>query len=51
MTTVKTCSCPSTFQDKEYGSKQRLMNLNDKGGAVCTVCGALHRASDETKKK
>jgi hypothetical protein len=48
-TQVKSCSCKSDFQDKEYGAQQRLMNESEKGTVVCTVCGAIHRV-DKAKK-
>lgn len=50
MTIIKNCECKHDFQDKEYGPKQRLMNLNDKLGATCTVCGSLHRINLTEKK-
>ena len=49
-TEVKRCDCKSDFQDKEYGSQQRLMNHNEKNGLKCTICGSIHR-SDTPKKK
>lgn len=49
-TQVIKCSCSSEFQDKEYGTGQRLCNEDDKGGVKCTVCGAVHRV-DKSKKK
>ena len=50
-TEVKRCECKSDFQDEEYGHQQRLMNLNEKGGMKCTICGAVHRNYDSPKKK
>lgn len=43
--TVRDCKCKNDYQDKRYGTSQRLMNIADKkkvGSAVavtCTVCG------------
>ena len=33
------CICSHTFQDKKYGSGNRVHNPNTKG-SNCTVCGA-----------
>ena len=49
-TKVKQCDCKSDFQDKEYGTQQRLMNTNEKGAIKCTVCGAIHRTFEDKKK-
>lgn len=44
-TTVSECKCRSEYQDKRYGSGNRLMNVADKkkvGSSIqikCTVCG------------
>lgn len=39
---VKQCECVHPFQDKVYGNKQRLFNINlKKDKAKCTVCGAI----------
>lgn len=37
---VLRCKCEHTFQDSNYGTKQRLHNLSQDGKkATCTVCG------------
>lgn len=40
---IKKCSCNSKFQDKTYGPGMRVMNLNNKKGAKCSVCGTIHK--------
>ena len=46
-TVIKQCRCtdgPSAqYQDKTYGKGLRLHNVMEKGGAKCTVCGAINR--------
>ena len=43
-TSIKRCGyCAShnithEYQDNEYGKFNRVHNLNEKGGATCTVC-------------
>lgn len=37
----KTCNCKSEYQDQRYGKQVRVMNVNNKGGASCTVCGSV----------
>jgi len=38
MTKVLTCTCKSEFQDKTYGTGNRLHNKTNNGWR-CTVCG------------
>lgn len=39
---IKQCSCEHTYQDKVYGHKQRVHNLNvKKDKATCTVCSSI----------
>lgn len=40
-TTIKKCLCEHAFQDKKYGSQNRVCNLNMKGESECTVCGKI----------
>jgi len=37
-TIVQTCTCKNEFQDKTYGSGNRVMNVG-VGQVSCTVCG------------
>ena len=40
--TTLPCSCKSDFQDKRYGSGNRIHNLSkDAKKATCTVCGKV----------
>ncbi len=49
MTTIVKCTCEHSFQDSEYGAKNRVANANEKGDkATCTVCKKEH--SVYTKK-
>ena len=42
-TVIKSCGCRHEWQDKKYGSGQRVHNAlaADKGWR-CTVCGKVH---------
>lgn len=46
---VRSCTCVHAYQDKEYGSKQRVHNKSTKGFR-CTVCGNEKIVSSGTKK-
>ena len=50
-TKIIKCTCKNEFQDKQYGSKQRLANVNEKEDAsTCTVCGAKINQTTSKKK-
>jgi hypothetical protein len=36
-TIIRSCVCPSEFQDARYGKQQRVHNVG-KGKVHCTVC-------------
>ncbi len=43
-TVIKTCTCPSTYQDKRYGKGKRVFNTREGGRYMsksfrCSVCG------------
>lgn len=39
-TSVKTCNCDHKYQDKKYGNKKRVFNLDESGKqGKCSVCG------------
>lgn len=46
---IRPCKCKSEFQDKTYGSMNRVYNPCFKGGFRCSVCGTT--SGDAGKKK
>jgi len=44
---VRPCTCPHAFQDKEYGKGKRLHNIGGKSVTdrtyTCTVCGIVKK--------
>ena len=52
MTKVFSCQCDSTYQDKKYGTQQRVCNPTQSDKVfTCTVCGTVHRTSTNIGKK
>lgn len=52
-TVVKSCTCHSPYQDRKYGTGNRVMNIGgskDTKTKCCTVCGTKHRQSLITGK-
>ena len=43
-TSVLKCSCKNEYQDKEYGSQQRVHNYTKKDEWRCTVCESTKSA-------
>jgi len=40
---ITICGCKSEFQDKRYGTQQRVHNSGKAGLYRCTVCGTVKK--------
>ena len=47
---IKKCDCKNDFQDKTYGTGNRVHNQTKAGAYRCTVCVKVKNTSVDTKK-